>query len=44
MTDVDGDWPEDYEDDWRGPLCLGCGSGETECLELGGCCTGCDHR
>lgn len=39
------DWDE--EDDaalWREPLCLGCGAGETECLELGGCCTGCDHR
>ena len=26
MTSV-YDWDEDYEDDWRGPLCLGCGSG-----------------
>lgn len=44
MTSVD-DWDE--EDDaalWREPLCLGCGAGETECLELGGCCNGCDHR
>ena len=40
-----GDWPEDYDDDeWRDPLCLGCEAGETECLELGGCCTRCDHR
>lgn len=29
---------------WHEPLCLGCGAGETECLELGGCCNGCDHR
>lgn len=39
MTSV-YDWDEDDD----AALCLGCGAGETECLELGGCCNGCDHR